>query len=406
MALKKGLGESYTPMYFLASLGSGGMAVSFFIYLMFMVDHPNTPLATFDFIYPVLTGGNIAISALVLLVLALILVFAYLHFRLLVWNIKEYSAFRRTEDYNKLRESDSGVVLMAEPLTYAMTVNVSFVLGAVFVPRLWTIVEFMFPGAIAAFLIIGGYALRIFVGYFGRTIMKGNYSFEKNNSLSQMLGVFAFSMVAVGLAAPAAMSHIKLTSAIGMFFSVFFLVLAISLAIVKMTLGMYSIFRYGISKEASPSLWIAIPIITLMGITMVRLTMALHHNYDVPLNPVFLYVASSSLISLQIVFGIVGYSVMKRIGYFRDYVYGSEKSPGAFALVCPGVAIVVFGMFFIYYGLYQNGIVDRFSIPYFLIIAPLTFIQIKTAMIVFRLNRKLISDQGGLNKAGKLGYTQ
>ncbi len=48
------LRENYTPIYFLSALGAGGLAVSFFIYLMFLVPHPNVPMATFDFVYPVL----------------------------------------------------------------------------------------------------------------------------------------------------------------------------------------------------------------------------------------------------------------------------------------------------------------------------------------------------------------
>lgn len=32
----------YHPLYFLASLGAGGMAVTFFLYFMFLVDHPDS----------------------------------------------------------------------------------------------------------------------------------------------------------------------------------------------------------------------------------------------------------------------------------------------------------------------------------------------------------------------------
>ena len=32
--------QSYSPLYFLASLGAGGLAVTFFMYLMFWVPHP------------------------------------------------------------------------------------------------------------------------------------------------------------------------------------------------------------------------------------------------------------------------------------------------------------------------------------------------------------------------------
>ncbi len=65
MAMIKDLKENYTPpIYFLASLGSGGLTVSFFVYFMFMVDHPNTPVATFDFIFPVLTGRTLSYQPL------------------------------------------------------------------------------------------------------------------------------------------------------------------------------------------------------------------------------------------------------------------------------------------------------------------------------------------------------
>ncbi|XPV54022.1 MAG: hypothetical protein ACNI3H_03075 [Halarcobacter ebronensis] len=42
------LREKFNPMCFLASLGSGGLSVSFFMYLMFLVPHKDTPMATFQ----------------------------------------------------------------------------------------------------------------------------------------------------------------------------------------------------------------------------------------------------------------------------------------------------------------------------------------------------------------------
>ena len=40
--------EKYSPLYFLASVGAGGLAVTFFMYLMFWVPHNGRPVATFD----------------------------------------------------------------------------------------------------------------------------------------------------------------------------------------------------------------------------------------------------------------------------------------------------------------------------------------------------------------------
>lgn len=391
MAIVRDLKENYTPVYFLASLGCGGLAVSFFVYFMFMVNHPKVPVATYDFIYPVMTGPNKIVGGLLAFAYIAMAYFYYMHMKLLVWNISEYRKFKQTTKYHEMKNSAGAVSFMTIPLTLAMTVNCSFAFFAAIVPKLWVIVEYMFPGAILAFLSVGIYALRIFVDYFSSFMLRGEFDYAKNNNLSQMMGIFAFSMIAVGFAAPAAMSHVKITSAVSLFFSIFFLTLAVSLAFVKITLGLKSIFRYGISKEGSATLWIAIPILTIIGITMIRMFFGLSHNFSSHGNISSLFVFTSMIISLQIAFGIIGYVVMKRIGYFEDYLYGEKKSAGAYALICPGVAIFVFGMFFIFYGLVKNGLVERFSPAYFIILIPFVLIQLQTVVVILRLNKKLLN---------------
>ena len=165
--LKRHLGEAYSPLYFLAALGAGGLVPSFFMYPMFMIRHPDTPMVTFEALLPVLNGTHGMVAAIMLaVVLTLILFFALLHFRLLFWNIREYRNFRRTEAFETLRNSNAEVQLMAIPLTLAMSVNVAFILGALFVPGLWNYVEYLFPLAMLAFAAIGLYALRILGEYF------------------------------------------------------------------------------------------------------------------------------------------------------------------------------------------------------------------------------------------------
>jgi hypothetical protein len=44
-------------------------------------------------------------------------------------------------------------------------------------------------------------------------------------------------------------------------------------------------FEHGINKEAAVSLWIVIPIPTILGIAWLRITMGLHHNFGLPLHP-------------------------------------------------------------------------------------------------------------------------
>ncbi len=389
--LKRDLGTEYNPLYFLASLGAGGLAISFFLYPMFMVKHPGTPLVSFDHLQPLLTHGDPLLQALLYADLAVVALFALLHFRLLWWNLSEYRQFRRTSAFEQLRQSNSEVSLMAIPLTLAMSVNVSFTLGSLFVPGLWSAVEYLFPVALVAFLSIGLYALKILGAYFTRLFVNGGFDLVANNNLSQMIAIFALSMVAVGFAAPGAMSHIKTVNALGVFFSILFLSLAVLLMVIKLVLGFYSMLQHGISQHTSPSLWIVIPILTLIGISLIRIIMALHHGFHEPVPKAGLFVLTSVLFSLQILAGLIGYSVMRKLNYFRDFIHGPKGDAGSFALICPGVALFVFGFFFLQFGLVKNGLIAPLSISYLLLLAPFVWIQLKTIQTFFRLSCRIMA---------------
>jgi len=381
------LKEKYSPLYFLAALGAGGLSVSFFMYLMFLVPHKGVPMATFDFVYPALLKGD-WLSLVSAFCIVFIIAFAVLHFKLLVWNIKQYNAFKETTAYATLVKSNAEVTLMTMPLTYAMTINVCFVLGALFVPGLWDIVEYLFPFALIGFATVGYYAIKIFMVYFSRLITTGDFDFEKNNNLSQMISIFAFSMIAVSFAAPGAMSHHIEVNAFGLFGAIFFGAISIFLLTIKLILGFKGMFKYGISSEAAPSLWIIIPILTLLGITLIRLNFGFDHHFDQPLANASLFTLTSFVVSLQVIFGLLGYSVMKKLNYFEEFISGDKKSPVSFALICPGVAFMVFGIFFINMGLNANGILDKYSVIYFLFHIPFIYIQYKTIILFFKLKNK------------------
>jgi hypothetical protein len=388
--IRRNLAAAYSPLYFLAALGAGGVAVTFFLYLMFMVDHPDTPLVTFNHLWPLLSEGSALTRGLIGLGMGAMAVFSLLHFRLLGWNLREYRRFRNSPAFQHLKTQNTEATLMTIPLTLAMSINVAFVNGAVFIPDLWHYVEYLFPFALVAFLAIGVYALRLYTRFFTRLLTTGSFDFIDNNNLGQMVSVFAFAMIAVGLAAPGAMSHHQEVNAMGIFFSIFFASIAVVLGLIKFVLGFKSMLRLGIAPIGSPSLWIVIPILTLLGITMIRMSFGLQHGFNAPVSTAGLFVLTSVILSLQILFGLIGYSVMRRIGYFEDFLHGDQKHPGAYALICPGVALFVFGMFFIVFGLQKNGLVERFSLEYFLVLAPFVYIQLKTILTMLKLNRRLL----------------
>jgi hypothetical protein len=389
--LKKDLKENYSPLYFLSALGAGGFVITFFMYLVFMTPHKGFPIPNFETLSLFIANSGTLPSVLTILVMAIIAFFLLFHFYILFWNIKEYLLFKKTQGYAKLRTSNAEVQLMAIPLTFGMTISVLFTAGALFVPGLWSVVEYLFPLALVAFVIIGYYAVRIFTEYSARVLTQGSFDTTKNNNLSQMLGVFAFTMVAVGFSASAAMSHNIITSGIGMIFAILFTSIAVIFAVIKIVTGFYAMLEHGADKEASVSLWIMIPIMTLIGITVYRLSMAMHHNFGAEVVAVSHMVWFTFVVSVQIAFGVLGYAVMKKIGYFESFLSGDEKSPSSYALVCPGVAGVVMSFFFIHKGLVSLGLVSQFSAVYLLLLLPIVVLQFKTILVYFKLNKKLIS---------------
>ncbi|WP_322817296.1 TsoY family (seleno)protein [Chloroflexus sp.] len=387
----RSLGEPYTPTYWLAALGNSGTAVTFFIWLNFLVPHPNTPIVTFDSIAALWAKTDVIGQMLLLIALAGVAIFAIRHLQSLIWNLSEFSRFRRSSAYLQLRETNGAVMLMALPLTLAMTINVAFVSGAVFVPGLWNVVEYLFPFAMTAFLLIGVLALRTFADIFGRALANGHFDCTCNNNLMQLLAAFAFAMVGVGMAAPAAMSTVKLTIGLSMLGSIFFITAAVVIALILLVLGARAMLTNGLAVEAGPSLWMPIPFLTLIGIAVLRISHGLHSGFELHIEAPHRLLITAVFFSLQLLAGLLGLSVLRQVGYFRTYLNGPARSPGAYGLICPAVGLFVFGMFFLHVGLMQNGLIEKFSPVYFVALAALAMVQVFGIITMFRLDRRLLA---------------
>jgi len=394
----KNLKEEYSPYFFLAALGNGGLTVAFFIFFMFMTPHPGTPIATFDSVRSTLVGAPGYVLWLSGLAYAFMLYYAFNHLRLLAWNVREYRLYKKTTAFTELIAGNNEITLMMIPLTLTMTINVMFVLGAMLVPGLWGVVEILFPFAFLAFLATGIYSLTIFYRYYSNLLIGGYFQHSSNNSLGQMISSFAFAMNAVGFAAPAAMSRNHTMIAIAAFFSIAFFAIAALLAIKNLVLGFHSMLDQGISRRGSATTWILIPILTLLGITTIRLHHGLSFLFDSHGSPAFNFIFCSTIISLQVFFGILGYIIMRRNKYFPEFVHGSDtienaaKTPTTYALICPGVAFWVFGMFFLDKALVRSGLLTLFSIPWFFLLVPLLVVLVKTIQINWKLNKRLLHD--------------
>jgi hypothetical protein len=392
--------KRYSPLYFLAALGAGGLAVSFFMYLMWLIPHKGSAIATFASLQTAWATGDIVMQAIIVVSCIGIAFFAFLHFRLLVWNTRHYLTWSRTPSYEALRNSNAETQLLVLSLTFAMSINVGFILGAVFVPGLWDIREWLFPFALAAFGAVGVWAVRIFLNFIARVFTVGGFVPANDSSLGQMIVVFAFSMVAVGFAAGAAMSHIKLVSAIGYMGALFFAAAAIFFGLIKLVLGFRIMMEHTADEETTPSLWIIIPILTVLGITIFRLKMALAHNFGTPSTPGEIFSFLTIIVALQVFFGLLGWAVMRRVQYFNRWVSGEERSAGSYALICPGVALFVSANFLVNVGFVKLGLLTPFSIAHVAIYIPLIILQLITIRVFFILNRKLLKEPSASTPIG------
>lgn len=381
--------DSYSPLYFLASLGAGGLSVTFFMYLMFWVPHPGKPVPVFEDIMAAWGNGGTGLQIAIAVAMVGIAIMAFLNLKLLFWNIASFRKWSKTDAYKTLRSTNGETTLLAMPLAMAMSVNGLFILGLVFVPGLWSVVEYLFPLALIAFLAIGYLAFRMIGHFLGRVLAEGGvFDVTAHNSFAQLLPAFALAMVAVGLSAPAAMSGNASVVGVSLILSTFVGTIAALYMVVAGITAFSSMLQHGTAKEAGPTLMVIIPIMTVLGIMFLRQSHGLHTTFEshtgIADNLMFL----TQFLSIQIAFGLLGLLVLIRQGYARAFLIGDGNSPGSYALVCPGVALSVLGQFWINKGLVGAGVIAKFGVTYWSLTAIAISFQFAMVVLVFYLNRR------------------
>ncbi len=382
--------SSWSPLYFLAALGAGGMIVTFFMYLLFWIPHPDQPIPVYQDWINAFLAGTKADQLMISIALAGVVLFAVLHVLLLLWNLSHYSRWKTEGEMQKIAGTNAHTQLLAIPLTLAMSINAAFILGALFVPGLWSYVEWLFPLALSGFTVLGIWALRMYLTFFSHSVSANTFNKASNNSLAQLLPGFAFAMISVGLVAPAAMSHNTTTVAVSLFLAAVFLVPALFISLVKMVIGVGHMLEHGVNKTTLPTLWVGVPILTTLSIAALRIDHGLAHTLglaDANENPLMFL---SMVLTTQAFLVMLGYAVMKRMNYFKSLWNGEEKTPVVYALICPGVALSVSLHFFINKGLVAAGLLTQFGTAYWIMSGGAIAIQLLTAVVLFKLIWQLI----------------
>jgi len=102
-----------------------------------------------------------------------------------------------------------------------------------------------------------------------------------------------------------------------------------------------------------------------------------------------IFIVLMAIFSVQLIFGMIGFTVMKRLNYFKDFIYGEKIHATTYALVCPGVALPVFGLFVVKFGLMGNMLVMMWTPWMYLFLLPFLLIQLKTLQVLLTLVTRL-----------------
>jgi hypothetical protein len=380
--------DNWTPQYFLAALGYGGLAVTFFVWLYMWVPHPGQAVPVFEDIAGAWAKGNPAQQVMIAVAMAAIAVLSLLHYRSLIWNLSQFANFKRTHAYEALLSSNAKSQLLGLPLALAMSINTAFVIGLVFVPGLWSVVEYLFPFALVAFLAVGVMALRTIGAFLGRISTKGGFDWSNNGSFAQVQPAFALGMIGVGMSAPAALTTSPLISGIALMLATFFFVVAVLYAVLAVIMGISATLQHGVTVEGIPTLMNIVPLTTVLGILLLRQNHSLHSHFGVHGAPGDSLLMLTQFLSVEVAFLLFGWVMMRKHGYMSRFVWGNDASAGSYGLICPGVGIGVMMQFWINSGLVGAGLVAKFSVAYWALSGLAVLTQVAMIVLVIALNRK------------------
>ena len=97
--------DTYSPLYFLASVGAGGLTVTFFMWLMFWIPHPgkNCPgVRGYHGRLRQWQPGNASHDRD--WAVAGIAFFAFQNIKFLIWNLQRYGAWRKNQSLRGIRQ--------------------------------------------------------------------------------------------------------------------------------------------------------------------------------------------------------------------------------------------------------------------------------------------------------------
>lgn len=159
-----------------------------------------------------------------------------------------------------------------------------------------------------AFALIALVALRRIGTFLGRVLGEGGgFDVAANTSFAQLLPAFALAMAAVGMAAPAAMSGVPLTAGVSLIGSITLGTIAAFYAFVAFMVAINAMLQHGTARETAPTLMVVFPILTILGLMVMRQQHGLHTSFAAQSGVADSLVLMTVMLAIQGVFLPLGF---------------------------------------------------------------------------------------------------
>lgn len=340
----------FSPLQFLAAVGAGGIGVMGFALMQNTLPHPK---GLINISHLSLPETSILPQFLFWGLLFTMVTFTLLHFILSFRFFKRYLSWRKTPAFKQMLNNPlANSQLMAPYLSLGMTFNVVIASVRFFIPSLYNNFQSMMLPALIAWAVVWGFVIN-------RSTLLLKVGFQRNFDLTQtnfgwLLHPFSLAMVSVVGTGIAALSENAVYAHIAAFLSLTSLLMAIFLMFVKLN----SLFSTHFaapklpSQEFMPSFLIVLPILTLITISLFRLSHYGHHHLGIHtemLMPVSILLG----FAFQTWYFIFGLRLLNH--YFKNHFIGQSYHVSQWGLICPFVGYgVTFSFFFKVTGLPQS----------------------------------------------------
>ncbi len=332
--------KKFTPLYFLASLGAGGIAVVPFAFFNYSVSHAAGLITQSQMPY---VGASLwqfflfrgAEISMILFTAIHIILTAFFLIQLLIW-IKNKRAF-----HEFIQDPLKNSAILAPFISITMTMNVFIGPVRYFIPQIAdNLQSFMLPALI-------GWSV-IWIALLWTEIKLLTISFTNEFDVSKihfgwLLHPFALGMVTVtgtGIAALAKNPEIAHTAA-------FMSLISGSMGLFLLTVKLVSLFKSHFAmrglpeKQFLPSFLIVVPNLTLYAISFFRFGHYLEQHQNAEMGAYFLIV-TTTFFAFEIWYMLFGLSLLSE--YLKKDFF-KEFYPSQWGLICPLVAFAVLGSF-------------------------------------------------------------